>query len=226
MRFKYCPRIYIYIFFFSDEHEVHFVHRRIISQTFELFTVENVVFQKTNDIFINDVHWFVTCVHDLRPFQNLISKIKNDIEHTGEIMNAVTNLYKSRNYTGYVETFMSLHVETDMLTDTYNSIYDNFDENQTLSVDEKKHKRSLLPIIGQLMSNLFDTVSEDDLENIYRNIIALASNQKLIIHDLDVSLSMLNLTRIQVAENRRSIMGLIIVIQKKSPYRAESRRIA
>ena len=159
------------------KHILFIVESLFISQTFGLFTVENVVFQKTNAIFINDAHWSVTFVHGLRPFQNLISKIKNDIEHTGEIMKAVTNLYKSRNHTGYVETFMSLHVEIDMLTDTYNSIYDNFDEYQTLSVDEKKHKRSLLPIIGQLMSNLFGTVSEDDLENIYRNIKALASNQ-------------------------------------------------
>ena len=129
-------------------------------------------------------------------------------------MKAVTNSYKSRNYTGYVETFMSLHVEIDMLTDTYNSIYDNFDEYQILSVDDKKHKRSLLPIIDHLMSNLFGTVSEDDLENINRNIKTLASNQKQIIHDLDVSLSVLNLTRMQVADNRRSIMYSIINIQK------------
>ena len=54
---------------------------------------------------------------------------------------------------------------------------------------------------------------KNDLDNINRNIKALASNQKQIIHDLDVSLSVLNLTRMQVAENR-SIMNLIVVIQK------------
>ena len=45
-------------------------------------------------------------------------------------------------------------------------------------------------------------------------IKALASNQEQIIHDLDVSLSVLNLPRMQVTENRRSIMDLIIVVQK------------
>ena len=43
---------------------------------------------------------------------------------------------------------------------------------------------------------------------------ALASNQKQIIHELSVSLSVLNLTRLQVAEKRRYIMDLIMVIQK------------
>ena len=116
--------------------------------------------------------------------------------------------------TGYVETFKSLHIEVDLLTDTYNSVYDNFAEYQSLSVNGHRSQRSLIPIIGQLMSTLFGTVSENDLENINRNIKALAGNQKQIIHDLDVSLSVLNLTRMQVSENRRSIMDLIIVVQK------------
>ena len=58
------------------------------------------------------------------------------------------------------------------------------------------------------------TLSEKDLENMNKNINVLATNQERIIHDLDISLSVLNLTSKQVAENRRSIMDLVIVIQK------------
>ena len=185
-----------------------------ITDVFGLFTSENVVFQKTNEVFINDAHWSVTFVHDLRPFQNLISQFKSDLARTDEIVKTITNFYKRSNLTGYVETFESLHVEIDLLTDTYKSVYENFDEYQSLSVDIERGKRSLIPIIGQLMSTLFGTVSENELDNINRNIKALASNQQQIIHDLDVSLSVLNLTRMQVSENRRSIMDLIIVVQK------------
>ena len=64
------------------------------------------------------------------------------------------------------------------------------------------------------MSTLFGAVSENELDNINRKIKALASNREQIIHDLDVSLSVLNLTRMQVTENRRSITDLIIVVQK------------
>ena len=186
----------------------------LVSHVFGLFTSENVVFQKTNEVFINDAHWSVTFVHDLRQFQNLISQIKSDLARTDEIVKTITNFYKRSNLTGYVETFESLHVEIDLLTDTYKSVYENFDEYQSLSVDIERGKRSLIPIIGQLMSTLFGTVSENELDNINRNIKALASNQQQIIHDLDVSLSVLNLTRMQVSENRRSIMDLIIVVQK------------
>ena len=186
----------------------------MISGTFGLFTSENVVFQKTNEVFINDAHWSVTFVHDLKPFSNLISKIKNDLAHVEEILKAITNFYERSNLTGYVETFKSLHIEADLLTDTYMSVFDSFEEYQTLSVDQNRSQRSILPIIGQLMSSLFGTLSESDLEDINRNVRTLAKNQKQIIHDLDVSLSVLNLTRSQVAENRRSIMDLIEVIQK------------
>ena len=107
-----------------------------------------------------------------------------------------------------------LNIEVDLLTDTYNSVYDNFAEYQSLSVYNHRGERSLLQIIRQLMSSLFGTVSENDLKNIDRNIKALTGNQKQIIHDLDVGLSVLNLTRMQVSEKRRSIMDLIIVVQK------------
>ena len=173
------------------------------------------MFQKTNEVFINDAYWSVTFVHDLRPFQTLISQIENDLMCTVEIVRTITNYYKSSNLTGWLEMFESLHVEIDLLTDMYKSVYDNFDEYQSLSVDNQRSKSSLFPLIGQLTSTstLFGTVSENELDNINRNIKALASNQEQIIHDLDVSLSVLNLTRMQVTENR-SIMDLIIVVQK------------
>ena len=180
----------------------------IISHALGLFTSKSVVFQKTNEVFINDASWSVTFVHDLRPFQKLINQIINDLISTDEIMRTITNFYEKSNLTGYVETFKSLHIEVDLLTDTYNSVYDNFAEYQSISVYNHRGRRSLLPIVGQLMSSLFGTVSENDLENIDRNIKALAGNQKRIIHDLDVSLSVLKLTRMQVSENRRSIIWI------------------
>lgn len=193
---------------------IAFILSLCIGLSFSLFTSENVIFQKTNEVYINDAHWFITFVHNLRPFKTLINQIKIDLERTDEIIKTIHNYYVESNLTGYVETFQSLNVEVDILTDVYRSVSDNFEEYQVLSMANQRKQRSLIPIIGQLMSTLFGTISESDLENINRNIKSLASNQEKIIHDLDVSLSVLNLTRLQVAENRRSIMDLIIVVQK------------
>ena len=185
-----------------------------ISQTFGLFTSKNVVFQKTNEVYINDAYWIVNFVHDLRPFTNLINQISNDLSLTNEIIGVITKSYRTSIMTGYLETFKSLHVEVSLLTDTYMSVFDNFEEYKALSMSMTRHKRSILPILGELMHTLIGTLSEKDLENINNNINVLATNQERIIHDLDISLSVLNLTSEQVAENRRSIMDLVIVIQK------------
>lgn len=175
---------------------------------------ENVIFQKTNEIYTNDAHWYVTFVHDLKPFQGLVNKIKDEIESTSKILHAIAYNYDKRELIEYVETFKSLQIEVDLLTDTYQSIYKTFEDYKTLHKDTGRVKHSILPFVGQLMSTLFGTMSESDLEDINRNINILAKNQEQIVHDLDMSLSILNMTRIQVSENRRSIMDLIICIQK------------
>ena len=84
-----------------------------------------------------------------------------------------------------------------LLTDTYQSIYKTFEDYKTLHKGTDRVKRSVLPFVGQLVRTLLGTVSEKDLGIINRNINVLAENQKQIVHDLDISLFFLNMTRIQ-----------------------------
>lgn len=175
---------------------------------------ENVIFQKTNEIYTNDAQWYVTFVHDLKPYQGLINKIKGDIDSTKGIVQTIQYDYDKVKLNEYAETFKSLKIEADLLSDTYQSIYRTFEDYKVLHKGNDKSKRSVLPFVGQLMSTLFGTISENDLENINRNIDVLAENQEQIVHDLDMSLSVLNMTRLEVSENRRSIMDLVVCVQK------------
>ena len=88
------------------------------------------------------------------------------------------------------------------------SVKDNFIDYQSLKSDQRS-KRSLLPINGQAMSLLFGTVSDVDLENIRRSVEDLALNQESLIHNLEQRMTILNLSRIDIAENRRAIMDLV-----------------
>ena len=90
----------------------------------------------------------------------------------------------------------------------------NFDQYENLNPKVRLHKRSILPIVGQALSALFGVVSENDLENVNRNIKHLALNQKQIVHDLHVGLSVLNLTRTQVSENRRALLDVVVCVNK------------
>ena len=71
-----------------------------------------------------------------------------------------------------------------------------------------------MPIIGQAMSLLFGTLSETDLENIQKSVQDLARNQQSIIHSLEQSMTLLNLSRIQIAENRHAIMDVVKCVQE------------
>lgn len=78
-----------------------------------------------------------------------------------------------------------------------------------MNLSNARDKRSLLPIIGKALSFLFGTVSESDLKEINKNINILAENQEQIIHDLDLSISVLNMSRIEIAKNRHDIMDIV-----------------
>ena len=86
--------------------------------------------------------------------------------------------------------------------------------NRTIKSNDHNNKRPVLPYVGQLTSTSFGTVSESDLENVNRNDDILVRNQRLVIHNLDACMSVLNLTRVQVIEKKCSIMDLIVVVQR------------
>lgn len=66
-----------------------------------------------------------------------------------------------------------------------------------------------MPIVGKTLSFLFGTASEEDLNFIKRSVQNLSQNQKQITHVLEENISILNVTRIQVAENRKAINELL-----------------
>lgn len=79
----------------------------LISSSDGLLTSENVIFQKTNEIYTNNAQWYVTFVHDLKPYQGFVNKIKHDIDGTSQIVRAVKDYYSRVKLMGYAETFKS-----------------------------------------------------------------------------------------------------------------------
>ena len=73
----------------------------------------------------------------------------------------------------------------------------------------KRSMRAVLLIVGKVLSFLFETLSSEDLDFIRRNVNALAQNQQKITHVVEDSLNILNLSRIEIAENRKSVNELL-----------------
>ena len=125
--------------------------------------------------------------------QCISAKTRNQIDHCDEtkkeyswlIPHCKPELKYGQNMTGYEETFKSLHAEVDLKHCHIKEIKGHVSYNWP--VNEY--------IIWQSQKN--------DLQNIKRNIKALANNQEQIIDYLDVSLSVLNQTR-KLLKTRRT----------------------
>ena len=70
--------------------------------------------------------------------------------------------------------------------------------------------------VGSALSFLFGVVSEDELGQIRNSVNVLERNQQSILHVVKESLTILNVSRIQISENRHAITELIVALQKKN----------
>ncbi|VDI31128.1 Hypothetical predicted protein [Mytilus galloprovincialis] len=171
----------------------------------QAFISENVVFDKINSITTTRSNWLVTFVTDLKPFDNFIKKLSNDIVQTAALAQEITRRYDKPEKEGFKNTFSNLRHEFRLLTDTHTSILRIFNDYKALH----RNKRSVLPIIGKVMHFLFGTLTDSDVSAIKGNIRVLADNQNKLSHVLLENLSILNVTRIEVSENRLAINSLI-----------------
>ena len=86
------------------------------------------------------------------------------------------------------------------------SVQSNFADYRALGA---KAKRSLLPIGGSILSFLFGTLTESDLSDIRQAINDLSGNQQTVVHLLEQQMTILNVSRVHIAENRQALLDLV-----------------
>lgn len=177
-----------------------------IAVTGSVFINENVIFQKTNDITVTHAKWLASFVIDLKPFNMFLDKLSEDISTAMLTSNTVLHKFKGKNMTEFSTTLLALQKEVAYLNETRNFICEGIKEYRLLP---RRERRSLIPIIGEALSWAFGLISEKDLTNIRKNINNLAENQQRIMHVVHESISILNMSRIEISENRHAIMGLV-----------------
>ena len=106
------------------------------------------------------------------------------------------------------ETLEALQKEVAYLNETRNYIVNGLREYRL----PHREKRSLIPIVGEAIGWAFGLVTDADLDNIRKNIKNLAANQRGIMHVVHESISILNISRIEIAENRQAVSELIISV--------------
>ena len=162
---------------------------------------QNVVFRKVSEVTTTRSRWSITFVIDLNPYVTVMNTVGKNINHLlGVIRTVVENRAPGSN--GLVNDFRGLSNELETLRETY------FGVNARLAAYHALHprnKRSLVPFIGQAFSFLFGTVSGGDLGAIRRNLHILRINQVGLAHVIQESLSLINVSRARIAENRQTL---------------------
>ena len=76
-----------------------------------------------------------------------------------------------------------------------------------------RQRRSVLPIIGKALGVLFGMVSEDEVRLIKKKLTQVEQKQQSIAQVVKESISILNVTRLELAENRKSVNWIVAYLQ-------------
>lgn len=144
--------------------------------------------------------WLVTFVHDLEPFWYFLGRVNDDILSADTVAKTLIHNYLKPEQHGFRGTISYLQKELQNLKDIQNSIIYNYKDYKALGA---RNKRSVLPLGGRILSFLFGTLSEFDLDNVRRAVNDISRQQQSIIHVLEDQMTILNVSRVQISENRR-----------------------
>ena len=169
---------------------------------------QNVIFQKVAEVSTTRSKWTVTFVIDLEPYQIFIKELFQDLYGARILARTMQIDEQSPQNEKHVTNLNKLEQEIIKMNISHSAVSDMFEEYKSLL---SRSKRSVLPVVGKILGFLFGTVSESDLRAISENVNALAKNQQKIVHVLKESLTILNISRIEIAENRDAINELITV---------------
>lgn len=178
----------------------------LVSYAFGVVIHENVIFHKVNEITTTRARWLVTFVQDLSPFRLFLARVSADIDGVANVTDAIIRHYRGPKQDSFLNTLINLREEVDSLYKTMDGILLSYNYYRSLG---SRSRRSVIPVVGRIMSFLFGTISESDLDDVRRGINDLSQNQQEIIHVLEEQMTILNVSRVQIAENRNAIIDLV-----------------
>ena len=172
--------------------------------------------------------WALSLTVDLNPYLDHIELLNNTINDFEHEFSNIFNDDDSLNNTSSSQIRHQLILQTkadwtQFITSSVNEFRLDFSEishklhdmtrvfTNTISTPHTtiKSKRSILPWAGNLLSVLFGTATEDNLNRLKGEIGQLQFGQEEIIHVVSNSLTLVNKTNKQVAENRHTLNSLI-----------------
>ena len=176
------------------------------------FMHESVFFHKVGQFSMSRSRWLVSFVIDLGVYENFLTRLSQSIDNASNLVDKVIDKYQSPPTKDYQTVFEGFKNEIGVIQDMHKDIVYSFNEYKLLREPRTRNKRGVFNFIGDVMGSLFGVLTSTDIEKIQRNINTLAQNQLDLAHAFQESISVLNVTRLEVKENRQKINDIIDTI--------------
>ena len=171
---------------------------------------EGVVFNKVNDIILSRSRWLMTFIVDVDSYKTFLDKISVDIENANGLAVIMSERYTKLGHANYLSIFNAMKNEIKTQRQTYDTTVRNYRDYNTLRDNSsERKKRAVFGFGGKILNFLFGTLTQDDLDIVQKHVSTLEANQQSIVHVLEHSLTILNMSRTEIAENRHSINEIL-----------------
>ena len=167
---------------------------------------ENVVFEKIQEISSVRSKWMFSFFTDLQAYERYMERLGDNLDNTERNIDVVLQKCRNLNNLHFLPMYEGQKREVASLKEMYAVAKQDLEDIVMIQESRRtKVKRAVLPIVGKALSWLFGTLTKNDLRKVYKQIDLLGDNQEQIIHVLNDTISVLNVTTVQVKENRHAI---------------------
>ena len=116
-------------------------------------------------------------------------------------------------HSGFIQTFEQMRNEIVELSTSYKKLQAELQSYAFLSSSSREH-RSLIPLAGKVLSGLFGLATTSQVRNLRAGLKSLSENQEMIYHQVESQMSMINVSRKYITENREAINKVIIGVHQ------------
>ena len=168
---------------------------------------ESVIFHKVEQIQTSKSSWILSSAIDLEPFNQAFKQVKI---YTRSIAGSLAHLQSEREFDHHHKHLIELtRQDVNKSVITLDDTYDKFLQICShIQSHNKRYKRSLLPL-GGLFSFLFGTADQKDLDSIKTQVKTIYENQVNQAQVLNDIVTITNVSRSLINENRLLINGMI-----------------
>ena len=167
-----------------------------------------------NEIALTRPKWLTTFVIDVKPYENFLTKLSNDLDKARTAAHTIDQFYESHSKQDFKSVIAGVRAEFAILQKDQMNLVESYIDLHAINT---RIQRSLIPIIAKGLSFLFGTATEADLKVIQNNIDKLGKNQEEMAHVIDENISVINI-RVEMSQNRQTlykIIGSLTVLDTK-----------